>query len=174
MPCFYNKNTYPTEGIFFKNMTKQQRMLIIFIQALLAMLGSLYYSYFGDPLVNIQTGELFNLGNWLVPCDLCRWARILMYPIVFISGIALREKSTASVLTILVLSKIGVFLELYHYLLQKVNITTSFTCTFANPCNALEVNYLWFITIPFLCLVAFLIINIVARKLHLWNKKSNS
>ena len=65
-----------------------------------------------------------------------------MYPLVFISGVALVEKSTKYALTILIMSKIGVFLELYHYLLQKVNISTSFTCTFANPCNALEVNYL--------------------------------
>lgn len=164
----------PTFGRYFLLlliMTHRKRTQIIFVQALIATLGSLYYSYFGDPILNLQTGQLFSLMNWLVPCDLCRWARILMYPLVFISGIALIEKSTKYALTVLIISKIGIFLELYHYLLQKVNISTSFTCTFANPCNALEVNYFWFITIPFLCLLAFLIINIASRKVYLWNKK---
>lgn len=160
--------------LYLYTMTTRNRTQLIFFQSLIAMLGSLYYSYFGDPILNIQTGALFSLSNWLVPCDLCRWARILMYPIVFISGVALLEKSTKYALTVLIMSKLGLFLELYHYLLQKVNISTSFTCTFANPCNALEVNYFGFVTIPFLCLIAFLIITIAARKVHLWNKRNNS
>gem|GEM_PF-3713825 len=36
-------------------MSKRTLSRIIFLQASLAMLGSLYYSYFGDPIVNIQT-----------------------------------------------------------------------------------------------------------------------
>lgn len=151
-------------------MTKRTLLRIIFIQALLATLGSLYYSYFGDPIVNLQTWELFVFANGLSPCDLCRWARILMYPLVVITWVALREKKyTAVVPYILPFSLIWITLETYHYLLQKVNISTSFTCTFANPCNALEVNYLWFITIPFLCLIAFVVITIAG--LHIHNKK---
>ena len=32
---------------------------IIFVQACLAMLGSLYFSNFGDPIANIAAGSLF-------------------------------------------------------------------------------------------------------------------
>jgi|GEM_PF-5956613 len=32
---------------------------IIFIQSLIAMLGSLYFSNFGDPVANAQSGNLF-------------------------------------------------------------------------------------------------------------------
>jgi disulfide bond formation protein DsbB len=123
-------------------MNKRFWSWIIFGQALLAMLGSLYYSYFGDPVANLQTGQLFSFANGLSPCELCRWARILMYPIVVISAVGIWEQSTKFVSYVLPLSTIGIFLETYHYLLQKVNISTTFTCTFANPCNALEVNYM--------------------------------
>ena len=143
-------------------MKNQFRSRVIFIQALLATLWSLYYSYFGDPVFNIQTGELFSLINWLAPCDLCRYARVLMYPLVVISWIGLRQKSTSYIKYVLPFSLLGILLETYHYLLQKANIATSFTCTFSNPCNALQVDYFWFITIPFLCLIAFLIITIAA------------
>lgn len=147
-------------------MMKQKLLAIIFIQALLAMLGSLYYGYFGDPILNLQTGHRFNPLNGLVPCELCRYARILMYPIVFISLIWLLERSTKCVKYILPLSIVGIGLEIYHYLLQKVNFTTSFTCTYANPCNALEVNYLGFITIPLLCMIAFIVITSCAVAIY--------
>lgn len=172
--CFFKQTDFslfsepkyvPYRSYFFFAMSKQFRSGIIFAQALLATLWSLYYSYFGDPVTNLQTGNLFSLMNWLTPCDLCRYARILMSPLVIISFFWLKEKSTKYVSYILPFSIMGIFLETYHYLLQKVNISTSFTCTFANPCNALEVNYLWFITLPLLCLTAFVIITIAA--LHL-------
>lgn len=56
------------------------------LQAVLAMLGSLYFSNFGDPLAGLFAGEGFD------PCDLCRWGRILMYPLVPISLYAIFAK----------------------------------------------------------------------------------
>lgn len=56
---------------------------VIFFQALIAMLGSLYYSNFGDPVANIQAGNFFPTEGGYEPCSMCRWARILMYPIVW-------------------------------------------------------------------------------------------
>ena len=138
---------------------KQKLLRIIFIQSLIATLWSLYYGYFGDPVINITTGQLFNPLNGLTPCELCRYARILVYPIVFISGIWLLHRAYQSTISyILPLSILGIWLEIYHYSLQKFSISTQFTCTYANPCNALEVNYLGFITIPFLCLIACVVI----------------
>lgn len=142
-------------------MSKQETrlMIIIWVQSLLAMLGSLYYSHFGDPFINIQIGEMFNPLNGFEPCNLCWFARILMYPIVAISSVALIRKSSEYVFAILPLVSLWVILEIYHYLLQKLpSIKTSFTCTGANPCDALSVNYFGFITIPLLCLIAFSVI----------------
>lgn len=134
--------------------------ILIFWQSIIATLGSLYYSNFGDPIFNLSQGNLTGVG--LDPCHLCWWARILMYPIVFISGVALLKKDKNLPIYVLPFALFGVLLEIYHYLLQKLPIQTSEMCTLVNPCDALKVNYLGFITIPFLCLVAFTVITVAA------------
>lgn len=139
---------------------------IICVQAILAMVGSLYYSNFGDPVLDIRQGTLFG-GAGLEPCHLCRWARIIMYPIVWLSLMALWKKRTDIMLYIRNISYAGVLLELYHYILQKTTwldfMSMDAFCTKANPCAASQqVDYLGFITIPFLCLVAFVVIAVCA------------
>jgi hypothetical protein len=143
-----------------KNQPMKKKLVIIFIQSLLAMLGSLYYSNFGDPIVNISDGELFQAERGFDPCNLCWWARILMYPIVPLSLIGLISKDYKIIRYILALSIPGILLEIHHYSLQKFNISTSQVCTFDNPCTAMTVDYLGFITIPFLCLIAFSVITV--------------
>ena len=134
----------------------------IFLQALIAMLGSLYYSGYGDPVKNVMDGRIFPSGGGFTPCELCWFARILMYPIVCISAVALVKEDKRFVDYVLPLAIPGVLLEFYHYGLQKWNFPNPFQCTAANPCSALQVNYLGFITIPFLCLVAFISITALA------------
>jgi len=131
---------------------------IIFVQAVIAMLWSLYYGFYWDPIVNMQTWAYFNALNALTPCELCWYARILMYPIVLISLVWILRKKRDYIYTVAVMSFLWLCLEIYHYTLQKFDIGTSQLCTYNNPCNALEVNYFWFVTIPFLCWLAFLII----------------
>lgn len=130
----------------------------IFVQSLLAMVGSLYYSSFGDPFVNLAAGNIFPVGGGFEPCVLCWYARILTYPMVLISyvGIAKQDRRFTDYLLPLVI--LGIPLELYHYAIQKLPIMTIFGCSSANPCNALQVNYFGFITIPLLALVAFIIL----------------
>jgi hypothetical protein len=144
----------------------------IFVQSLVATLGSLYYSTFGDPVKNIMAGKLFPLGEGFVPCDLCWFARILMYPIVILSYVGIAKQDKRFTDYILPLSILGVCLELYHYSLQKLPIPTFFTCSSANPCSALQVNYFGFITIPFLALVAFGVITLLAIINTIMNRRS--
>jgi len=134
----------------------------IFIQSLAAMVGSLYYSTFGDPVANLAAKNLFPVGNGFTPCELCWYARILMYPIVFISYMALATNDRRYSKYVLILAGLGIPLEMYHYAIQKLPIQTFFTCSSANPCNALQVNYFEFITIPLLCLTAFVVIFVLA------------
>lgn len=133
----------------------------IFLQAFVATLGSLYYSTYGDPVANLMAGTLFVAGAGFVPCLLCWFARILMYPIAFISTVGILKNDRHFTDYVLVLSLPGIFLELYHYALQMFQFETSFGCTMDNPCNALQVAYFGFITIPFLCLVAFVVITLL-------------
>lgn len=146
--------------------------LLIFLQALIAMLGSLYYSNFGDPVENFKLGAFWIYGYGFDPCLLCIWARILMYPIVAISLVGLIRKANDVYTYILPLSLMGVGLDSYHYLMQKTAIGNPFSCTGANPCSALSVDYLGFITIPFQALVAFLIISGLCLMLRRLNKVS--
>lgn len=145
--------------------------LIIFFQSLVATLGSLYYSTFGDPIKNFQNGNIFNGEAPFEPCNLCWYARILMYPITIITAIAMYRKDRNFTYYTAIFSYLGILLEIYHYSLQKLNFSNIFQCTFDNPCNAMEVNYLGFITIPFLCLIAFTIV-FISSILHIKKYKN--
>lgn len=131
-------------------MKRPLRLRIIFFQALIATLGSLYFGFFGDPVENFFTGQWFDRGNGFTPCDLCRYARILMYPLVFISGVALIRNERKMVLWYMLPSVIlGLILEILHYTAQMVpSFDIGATCTAANPCMALYVQYFGFLTIP--------------------------
>ena len=146
-------------------------LLIIFIQSTIAMFGSLYYGFYGDLIENIRTGELFLTDNGFAPCELCRYARILIYPISILSLIALIRKERKIVYYFIPLAVLWTLLETYHYVLQKFPIKTWFTCTFDKPCNALRVDYFGFITIPFLCLTAFVVILVVSLLVKRAGKK---
>jgi len=126
-------------------MTKKEETALLFIWtvALIATLGSLYYS------------EL--LGY--VPCDLCWVQRILMYPSVIIYGIALLKRNLSITYPALILSMVGLPISIYHYSLQKFSFLSEAGSMCTNvPCNLQYVNYFGFITIPFLAGTAFLII----------------
>jgi len=55
-----------------------------------------------------------------VPCALCWWQRILMYPLVVVLGVATFRQDLLAWRTALPLSVIGLGTATYHYLLQKV------------------------------------------------------
>src|SRR5690625_90032 len=118
-------------------------LLIIWIQSLVATFGSLFYS------------EI--LGY--IPCELCWYQRILMYPLVFIYGTALIKKDIKIALSGMYLSGIGMFVSAYHYALQKAPFLQNADGFCGDvPCTLQYVNYFGFITIPFLAGIAFIII----------------
>lgn len=130
----------------------------IFFQSLVASLWSLYLWYFGDPVSNYIWRTMFDTSLWYPPCDLCWFARILMYPLVFLTLIALirKEKTIFPYLILPVVLWLG--LEVFHYTIQKINTWLDISCSSANPCDGMYVDYMWFMTIPFLCLLAFTVI----------------
>lgn len=118
-------------------------LLIVWAQSLLATFGSLFYS------------EVMGY----VPCELCWYERIIMYPLVLIYGLALLKKDMRIALPGLIMSGIGIVVSAYHYSLQKVPFMQS-TEGFCGdvPCTLQYTNYFGFITIPFLSLLAFIVI----------------
>ncbi len=113
--------------------------------SLVATLGSLYFS------------EI----RGFIPCDLCWFQRIFMYPLVVILGIGTFQSDTSVKKYVLPLSIVGSIISLFHYLEQKVpGFGGIKPCVSGVPCSAEYINWFGFITIPFLALIAFTLINI--------------
>jgi len=113
------------------------------IVAITATIGSLFYS------------EVMNF----VPCSLCWYQRIFMYPLTIIIGIAVFYNEVNIKKYILSVSIIGWLIALYHVLLQKIPAMKALEpCKQGIPCTVDYVNYLGFITIPMLSLTAFTLI----------------
>ncbi len=108
--------------------------------ALIATLGSLYFS------------EV----RHFVPCTLCWYQRILMYPLVILLGIASYRQDRTIVPYILPLTLLGIGVALFHYLDQKIpGFGPPGLCNSGVPCSAQYIDWLGFISIPLLSLVAF-------------------
>lgn len=88
-----------------------------------------------------------------------------MYPIALIAltGIYLKSKDTNKF--ILPFTWLGLLIAVYHNLIYYKVIEVIVPCNESAPCTAQQINYLGFITIPLLSLVAFsalLISNLIA------------
>jgi len=96
-----------------------------------------------------------------------------MYPIVLISGVAIFQKNERIALTTAIFSLIGGSISLYHYAIQKMSfLSESAPACGLVPCTGQYVNYMGFITIPFLALIAFAIILITSLFMMKWQKES--
>lgn len=120
-------------------------LLLSWLAALTATLGSLYFS------------EVMHF----IPCTLCWYQRILMYPLAIILGVAFYRNDREIYRYALPLSIIGLLVSGYHTSLQKIPYLQQFEmCTSGVPCGKDYLNWLGFITIPMMALVAFIIITI--------------
>jgi len=112
--------------------------------AITATLGSLYYSEVAG----------------YIPCTLCWYQRIVMYPLVAVLLVGLISRDDLLPRYVLPLSLIGIFISSYHYLVQWNVIGGSNVCTTGVPCSGRYVNWLGFITIPLQALTAFTLITL--------------
>lgn len=140
------------------NKRNETILLIIWTQSLIATIGSLFYS------------EVMGY----VPCEICWFQRIFMYPLVVIYGVALLKKDVQMAFPGLILSSIGLLTSTYHYSLQKIPALREVgsSCELV-PCHFQYVNYFGFITIPFLAGIAFLVIFVLHIVLHQTHKGEN-
>ena len=123
----------------------ERGLLLSFIVAAVATLGSLFYS-------EIAGYE---------PCKLCWYQRILMYPLVLVLGIAWQRKDKNVIPYVLALSGIGAVIALFHYYLQLVPTTPLVPCStvgIAISCTTREFTHFGYVTIPMMSLTAFLLI----------------
>lgn len=114
------------------------------IIALIAMLGSLYFS------------EVLHYE----PCRLCWFQRITMYPITAITLVGIIKQDEYLPNYVLPLSLIGICISIFHILIQNGIIVQSSGCTTV-LCSIKYINWFGFISIPVLAGTAFLLINIL-------------
>jgi disulfide bond formation protein DsbB len=136
----------------------------IFLLSLLAILLASYYLYYGDFFLHLSGGgEWFNPELGIPACNLCWYARVLMFPIFPIAAVGIFKNDNKFTDYIIPLTVLGLILDIYHYSLQRGWIAKSLLCD-PNGINCADapVNYFGFITMPFICGVLFLIIFLLA------------
>lgn len=114
-----------------------------FLISLVATLGSLFFS------------EVMNF----IPCSLCWYQRVFMYPLVYIFFINLLYPDNKVFKYSFPLVISGLLISIYHNLLILKIIPENLSpCVSGIPCNVDYLNWFGFITIPFLSFISFLIL----------------
>lgn len=97
-----------------------------------------------------------------LPCILCWYQRILMYPLAGVLAVGLLRRDAKLPLYVLPFSLLGMGFSTYHYLLEKTDWFGGVeVCRAGVSCTIQWINWLGFITIPFLALTAFSIITVM-------------
>ncbi len=121
--------------------------LLVFVVSLGATLGSLFYS------------ELMHFE----PCRLCWYQRIAMYPIAFLSGLALWRRDRTIMWYLRLQAIVGAAIGAYHYLVQTLDILDGGSCSATAPCTLRYVNEFGFVSIPFMAMCCFVLIAVAAH-----------
>ena len=141
------KDTKLYQGIV--HFLQDHYLFLGFLVSLVATLGSLFYS------------DILGYN----PCKLCWYQRIFMYPQVILFLVAIKSKKNWSIVwNSLVLSVIGGLIAGYHYLMQ-VGVVSEGGCDvvgYSAKCSEYFGLSYGFITIPFMSLVAFVLLFFMA------------
>lgn len=134
---------------------KKYLLYIAFAQALVAMLGSLFFS------------EILKFP----PCVLCWYQRIFMYPIAIILAVGIMRKDKNVSYYVLPLAIVGFLISIYHNLLYyKILPESAAPCLLGVSCTTKFIEWFGFVTIPFLSMMGF---GVVIACMVLYNKYIN-
>ena len=130
-------------------------IFLSFLISLIATLGSLFFS------------EIMNF----IPCSLCWYQRIFMYPLVFLFLINLLFPDDKIFKYTFPLVVVGWIISVYHNLLMLKIIPENLSpCVQGVPCSVDYLNWFGFITIPLLSFFAYTSILILLIMLKRKNK----
>lgn len=110
-----------------------------FLVALSATLASLVYS------------EVFHL----IPCELCWWQRVLMFPQVVILGFASVWENKHSAFYGLVFSMAGFLTGVYQIMLQSTKVESIFCAPGTVDCSEVLFSVAGYVTLPVMSATAF-------------------
>lgn len=122
---------------------ENKSLYFAWVVALVATLGSLYFSEIAG----------------FIPCKLCWFQRIFMYPLTIFLGIACFRNDRKVAIYVLPMTIIGGLISILHIFEQKLGVFKGM-CTAGVPCSGEYIHWLGFITIPMLALTAFILITI--------------
>ena len=123
-----------------------QALQLAFVVALVATLGSLWLSE----------------GAHFVPCRLCWYQRIAMYPMAVILGIAAFRRDTKVRIYALPVVAIGASISVWHILVERFpSLESTTSCDPANPCSLIWTERFGYLTIPTMALSAFALIAVL-------------
>lgn len=108
--------------------------------AVVATAGSLYFS------------EVLGL----IPCELCWYQRIFMYPLVVVLGVATIENRPGVYRTALALAIPGAGIAAYHSVIQRLG---EGSCSIGSGCTTIQYELLG-LSIPNMALVAFVLVGL--------------
>jgi disulfide bond formation protein DsbB len=112
------------------------------VVTVVATLGSLYLS---------------EVAHFL-PCRLCWYQRIAMYPLTIILGSAVVRRRRDVHWYVIPVAAVGTVISSYHVLLERFPRLESSICEVSNPCTLIWTKRFGYQTIPTMALTAFLLI----------------
>jgi disulfide bond formation protein DsbB len=129
-------------------------LTLAWLVALTSTLGSLYYS------------EVANF----VPCKLCWYQRIAMYPLVVVLGVAALRKDRGVWRYAVPIALVGGAISIFHYTIERFpNLAGASSCDASAPCTVVWTWQFHYISIPFMALSGFLLIT----SLLMWARPDN-
>ena len=108
------------------------------------------------------TGSLyFSEGAHFLPCKLCWYQRIAMYPLAPILAVAAWRRDRQVWWYALPVTLIGAAISTYHVLLERFPSLETGACDPTNPCSLIWVERFGYLTIPTMALSGFLLIAVL-------------
>jgi len=114
-------------------------LALAWVVALVATLGSLYFSEIAD----------------FIPCRLCWFQRIAMYPLALILFLAVIARDRRGAYYAVALPVIGAVVSLWHLYIEAHPEAESPGCRIGAPCSTKWIDEFGYVTIPMLALTAF-------------------
>jgi disulfide bond formation protein DsbB len=131
----------------------------LLVEARDSLLGGEIWIAWGFALVATAGSLFFSEVSQFIPCRLCWFQRIGMYPLVAILLIAaIRRDTRGGALYGLPLAIFGSIVSIYHIYIENHPEAETAGCKIGAPCSTKWIDKLGYITIPTLALTAFLAI----------------
>lgn len=126
---------------FERNLIWGHELWLAFVVVAVATLGSLFFSDIAD----------------FVPCKLCWFQRIFMYPLALIVPLMALARDSRAARYLLPLPVLGAGVSVYHIMIEQGWVEQAHTCLISAPggCATKWIDEFGYVTIPILALTGF-------------------